>query len=74
MSTRVARRVRGSTTTFSESLPVEKLLTIAPACGASQTSISGGELVAEQFDSVAAVAEGCDALVATGVMPTGVWR
>jgi hypothetical protein len=32
------------------------------------------ELVAAQFDTVAAVAEGCDALVATGVMPTGVWR
>ena len=27
-----------------------------------------------QFDTVAAAAEGCDALVATGVMPTGVWR
>jgi vancomycin aglycone glucosyltransferase len=32
------------------------------------------ELVAAQFDTVAAVAEGCDALVATGVMPAGVWR
>jgi len=30
--------------------------------------------VAAQFDTVAAAAEGCDALVATGVMPTGVWR
>ena len=30
------------------------------------------ELVAAQFDTVAAVAEGCDALVATGVMPAGV--
>jgi hypothetical protein len=40
----------------------------------TQRSISGaGELVAAQFDTVAAVAE-CDALVATGVMPTGVWR
>jgi hypothetical protein len=49
--------------------PVEKLLTIAPAGGACQRSISGaGELVAAQFDSVAAVAEGCDALVAIGVM------
>jgi vancomycin aglycone glucosyltransferase len=58
-----------------ESLPVEKLLTIAPAGGASQRSISGaGELVAAQFDTVAAVAEGCDALVATGVTPAGVWR
>ncbi len=32
------------------------------------------ELVAAQFDTVAAAAEGCDALVATGVMPAGVWR
>ena len=29
--------------------------------------------LAVQFDTVAAVAEGCDALVATGVMPAGVW-
>jgi len=29
--------------------------------------------LAAQFDTVAAVAEGCDALVATGVMPAGVW-
>lgn len=26
-----------------------------------------------KFDTVAVAAEGCDALVATGVMPTGVW-
>ena len=32
------------------------------------------ELVAAQFDTIAAVAERCDALVATGVMPAGVWR
>ncbi len=32
------------------------------------------ELVAAQFDTVAATAEECDAPVATGVMPTGVWR
>ena len=30
-------------------------------------------LIAAQFDTVAAVAEGCDALVATGVMPAGAW-
>ena len=30
------------------------------------------ELVAAQFDTVAVAAEGCDALVATGVMPAGV--
>jgi vancomycin aglycone glucosyltransferase len=29
--------------------------------------------VATQFDTVAAVAEGCDALAAGGVMPAGVW-
>ena len=28
---------------------------------------------AVQFDTVAAEAEGCDALVAIGVMPAGVW-
>jgi hypothetical protein len=31
------------------------------------------ELVAAQFDTVAAVAEGCDALAAGGMMPAGVW-
>ena len=30
------------------------------------------ELVAAQFDTVAAAAEGCDALIAVGVMPAGV--
>jgi len=30
------------------------------------------ELVAAQFDTDAAAAKGCDALVATGVMPAGV--
>jgi len=32
------------------------------------------ELVAVQCDTVAAAAEECDALFATGVMPTGGWR
>ena len=32
------------------------------------------ELDAAQFDTVAAVAEGCDALAVGGMMPTGVWR
>jgi hypothetical protein len=32
-----------------------------------------GRLVAAQLDTVAAAAEGFDALVATGVMPAGVW-
>jgi vancomycin aglycone glucosyltransferase len=30
-------------------------------------------LVATQFDTVVGAAEECDAPVATGVMPTGVW-
>jgi hypothetical protein len=30
-------------------------------------------LIAAQFDTVAAAAEGCDALVATCVTPAGVW-
>ena len=29
------------------------------------------ELVAAQFDTLAAAAEGCDAMVATGLMPAG---
>ena len=33
-----------------------------------------GELIAAQFDTVAVAAEGCDALVANGMMPAGVWR
>jgi vancomycin aglycone glucosyltransferase len=32
------------------------------------------ELAAARFDTVAAAAAECDAPVATGVMPTGVWR
>jgi vancomycin aglycone glucosyltransferase len=32
------------------------------------------ELAAAQFDTVAAAAEERDAPVATGVLPTGVWR
>ena len=31
------------------------------------------KLIDALFDTVAAVAEGCDALVATGVTPAGVW-
>ncbi len=33
--------------------------------------VRAAELVAAQFDTVAAVAEGCDALVAGGMMPAG---
>ncbi len=37
----------------------------------ASTIVTGG---AGGFGTVAAVAEGYDALVATGVMPAGVWR
>jgi vancomycin aglycone glucosyltransferase len=48
-----------------------------PVTGATQPSAAdlprrAAELVAAQFDTVPAAAEGCDALVATGVMPAGV--
>lgn len=36
-------------------------------------SYAAEQLVAAQFDTVAAVAEGCDALAAGGMMPAGVW-
>ena len=39
---------------------------------APSASRRAAELVVAQFDTVAAVAEGCDALLATGVMPAGV--
>jgi vancomycin aglycone glucosyltransferase len=50
-----------------------------PVSGATPPSAAdlpprAAELVAAQFDTVAATAEGCDALVATGVMPAGVSR
>src|SRR5215210_3528580 len=41
--------------------------------GAADLPRRAAELVAAQFDNVAVAAEGCDALVATGVMPAGVW-
>ena len=40
---------------------------------AADLSRRAAELVAAQFDTVAAVAEGCDALAAGGMMPAGVW-
>jgi len=50
-----------------------------PVTGATPPSAAdlpspAAELVAAQFDTVAAAAEECDAPVATGVLPTGVWR
>jgi vancomycin aglycone glucosyltransferase len=54
--------------------PVRPLLTGATPPSAAEMPRRAAELVAAQFDTVAAAAEGCDALVATGVMPAGVWR
>ena len=50
-----------------------------PVTGATPSAAAdlpphAAELVAAQLDTVAAAAEECDAPVATGVMPTGVWR
>jgi vancomycin aglycone glucosyltransferase len=53
--------------------PVRPLVTGAPPPTAADLPRRAAELVAAQFDTVAAAAEGCDALVATGVMPAGVW-
>ena len=54
--------------------PVRPLVSRATPPSAADLPRRAAELVAAQFDTVAAVAEGCDALVATGVMPAGVWR
>ena len=53
--------------------PVRPLGTGATPPSSADPPRRATELVAAQFDTVAAVAEGCDALVATGVMPAGVW-
>lgn len=50
-----------------------------PVTGATPPSAAdlpprAAELVVAQFDTVAAAAQECDAPVATGVMPPGVWR
>ncbi len=39
----------------------------------AEVRVRAAELVAAQVDTVAVVAAGCDAPVATGVMPAGVW-
>jgi vancomycin aglycone glucosyltransferase len=54
--------------------PVRPLVTGATPPPAADLPRRAAELVAAQFDSVAAAAEGCDALVVTGVMPAGAWR
>jgi vancomycin aglycone glucosyltransferase len=52
--------------------PVRPLVTGATPPTAADLPRRAAELVAAQFDTVPAAAEGCDALVATGVMPGGV--
>jgi len=52
--------------------PVRPLVTGATPSSAADLPRRAAELVAAQFDTVPAAAEGCDALVATGVMPAGV--
>ena len=53
--------------------PVRPMVHGATTPSAADPPWRAAELVAARFDTVAAVAEGCDALVATGVMPAGVW-
>jgi vancomycin aglycone glucosyltransferase len=52
--------------------PVRQPVTGATPPSAADLPPRAGELGAAQFDTVAAAAEGCDALGATGVTPTGV--
>ena len=54
------------------SQPVRPMVTGATPPSAADLPRRAAELVAAQFDTVAVAAEGCDALVATGVMPAGV--
>lgn len=54
--------------------PVRPRVTGATPPSAADLPPGAAELVAAQFDTVAAVGQECDAPVATGVMPTGVWR
>ena len=55
-------------------VPVGPPVTRATPPSAADLPRRAAELAAAQFETVAAAAEGCDASVATGVMPTGVWR
>ena len=54
--------------------PVRPMVHGATPPAAADLPRRAAELVAAQFEPVPAAAEGCDALVATGVMPAGVWR
>ena len=47
---------------------------VEPMVGFADLPPRAAELVAARFDTVAAVAEECDAPVANGVMPAGGWR
>jgi hypothetical protein len=51
----------------------ESVTTCAKRPSAADLPRRAAELVVAQFDTVAVAAEGCDALVATGVMRAGVW-
>jgi vancomycin aglycone glucosyltransferase len=52
-------------------MPVRPLVTGAIPPSAADLPRRAAELIAAPFDTVASAAEGCDALVATGVMPAG---
>src|SRR5918993_4624946 len=53
--------------------PVRPMVHGATPPSAADLPRRTAELVAAQFDTVAAVAEGSDALAAGGMMPAGVW-
>jgi vancomycin aglycone glucosyltransferase len=55
------------------SRPVRPMVHGATPPSAADLPRRAAELLAAQFDTAAAAAEGCDALVTTGVMPAGVW-
>ena len=54
--------------------PVRPLVTGATSPTTANLPRRAAELVAAQFDTVAAATEGCDPLVIRGVMPIGGWR
>jgi vancomycin aglycone glucosyltransferase len=53
--------------------PVRPLMHGATPPLAADVPRRAAELIAARFDKLTAAAEGCDALVATGLMPAGVW-
>ncbi len=70
-------------TTYGARWDVEPMMGLAVQLGALRAATPpsaadlpphAAELVAAQFDTVAAAAEECVARFATGVMPTGGWR